>query len=161
MAEAIVRNKDAGERMWFLGGGLHIWKALSEETDDSMLVFEDHLERGKVTPMHLHADVDEALYIIEGEILLNVEGTEHVVGAGGFTFAPRGCAHAFVVTSERARLLCIQTPGSGQAFYRNASEPVTADASGPVDFDRLREVAIATGATTIVGLPPFAAASPH
>lgn len=161
MAEAIVRNKDAGERMWFLGGGLHIWKALSEETDESMLVFEDHLERGKVTPMHLHADVDEALYIIEGEILVNVEGTEHVVAAGGFTFVPRGCAHAFVVTSERARLLCIQTPGSGQAFYRSASEPATADASGPVDFDRLRDVATATGATTIVGPPPFLVSLPH
>jgi len=156
MAQAIVRNKDDGERMWFLGGGLHTWKALSEETDDSMLVFEDDLERGKVTPMHLHADVDEVLYIIEGEILLNVEGTEHVVGAGGFTFAPRGCAHAFMVTSERARLLCIQAPGSGQAFYRDASEPATDDANGPVDFDRLREVAVETGATTIIGPPPFA-----
>ena len=125
MAEAIVRNKGEGERMWFLGGGTHTWKALSEETDNSMLVFEDDLERGKVTPMHFHADVDEALYVIEGEILLNVEGNEHVVGAGGFTFAPRGCAHAFIVTSEHARLLGIQTPGSGQAFYRDASEPAT------------------------------------
>jgi quercetin dioxygenase-like cupin family protein len=156
MGEAIVRSRDDGERMWFLGGGLHVWKALAEETDDSMLVFEDHLERGKVTPMHLHADVDEALYIIEGEILLNVEGEERVVGAGGFTFAPRGCAHAFLVTSERARLLCIQTPGSGQAFYRNASEPASEATSGAVDFDRLREVAVETGATTIVGPPPFA-----
>jgi quercetin 2,3-dioxygenase len=156
MAEAIVRNKDDGERMWFLGGGLHTWKALSEETDDAMLVFEDELERGKVTPMHLHADVDEALYIIEGEILLNVEGSEQVVRAGGFTFAPRGCAHAFVVTSERARLLCIQTPGSGQGFYRSASVPATDDASGRVDFGRIQEVAVETGATTIVGPPPFA-----
>jgi quercetin dioxygenase-like cupin family protein len=161
MGEAIVRNEGDGERMWFLGGGLHIWKALAEETDESMLVFEDHLERGKVTPMHLHPDVDEALYIIEGEILLNVEGTEHVVGAGGFTFAPRGCSHAFLVTSDHARLLCIQTPGSGQPFYRNASEPVTADATGPVDFDRLRDVAVETGATTIVGPPPFSMSSSH
>ncbi len=160
MGEAIVRNKDDGERMWFLGGGLHVWKALAEETNDSMLVFEDRLERGKVTPMHLHPDVDEALYIIEGEILLNVEGTEHLVGAGGFTFAPRGCAHAFMVTSERARLLCIQTPGSGQAFYRNASQPATTG-DGPVDFDRLRKVAVETGATTIVGPPPFAMSSSH
>jgi uncharacterized cupin superfamily protein len=120
-----------------------------------MLVFEDELEGGKVTPMHLHPDVDEALYVIEGQILLNVEGNEHTVGAGGFTFAPRGCAHAFVVTSERARLLCIQTPGSGQAFYRNASQPAKASRTGPVDFDRLREVAVETGATTIVGPPPF------
>jgi quercetin dioxygenase-like cupin family protein len=162
MSQAIVRNRDDGERLWFLGGGLHVWKALSEETDEAMLVFEDHLERGKVTPMHLHADVDEALYVIEGEILLNVEGTEHRVGEGGFTFAPRGCAHAFMVTSERARLLCIQTPGSGQAFYRDASVPAVATTDdGPVDFERLGDVAVETGATTILGPPPFAMSSSH
>jgi quercetin 2,3-dioxygenase len=160
MAEALVRNSDDGERMWFLGGGTHTWKALAEETDNSMLVFEDDLERGKVTPMHLHADVDEALYIIEGEIVLNVEGQERVVGRGGFTFVPRGCAHAFAVTSERARLLCIQTPGSGQAFYRNASLPATESGDGPVDFDRVGEVAVESGGTTMVGPPPFAMAAP-
>jgi quercetin dioxygenase-like cupin family protein len=159
VAEAIVRNKDDGERMWFFGGGVHTWKASAEETDGSMLVFEDHLERGKVTPMHLHADVDEAIYVIEGEILLkDADGDERVVGTGGFTFAPRGCAHAFLVTSERARLLCIQTPGSAQAFYRNASEPATGAEAGPVDFDRIRDAAVETGATTIIGPPPFAAA---
>jgi quercetin dioxygenase-like cupin family protein len=156
MAQAIVRNSGEGERMWFLGGGMHTWKALSEETGNSMFVLEDELERGKVTPMHFHEDVDEALYVIEGEILLNVEGTEHVVRAGGFSFAPRGCAHAFAVTSERARILAIQTPGSGQAFYRGASQPANESGTGPVDFDRLREVAVETGATTIVGPPPFA-----
>ena len=155
MAESIVRNAGEGERMWFLGGGIHTWKAFAEETDNSMIVFEDELERGKVTPMHLHADVDEAMYVIEGEILLNVEGSERTVGAGGFTFAPRGCAHAFVVTSDRARVLAIQTPGSGQAFYRDASEPANESGTGPVDFDRIREVAAETGATTIIGPPPF------
>jgi quercetin 2,3-dioxygenase len=159
MADTIVRNRGEGEQLWFLGGGIHTWKVLAEETDNSMLVFEDELERGKVTPMHLHADVDEALYVIEGEILLNVEGEEQAVGAGGFTFAPRGRAHAFVVTSERARILCIQTPGSGQAFYRDASQPVDEQGTGPVDFDRIREAAIETGATTIVGPPPFSPAA--
>jgi quercetin dioxygenase-like cupin family protein len=156
MAEPIVRNSGEGERRWFLGGGLHTWKASSEETGGAMIVFEDDLEQGKMTPMHLHAEADEAFYVIEGEIVLNVEGRERVVGAGGFTFAPRGCSHAFVVTSPRARLLCIQTPGSGQAFYRDASRPTTEPGTGPVDFDRLQQVAVETGATTIVGPPPFA-----
>ncbi|MEO6469257.1 MAG: cupin domain-containing protein [Acidimicrobiia bacterium] len=156
MSEAIVRNDGEGDRRWFLGGGTHTWKAASEETDNAMLVFEDDLESGKVTPMHFHADVDEALYIIEGEIILNVEGQEHAVGAGGFTFVPRGCHHAFAVMSAHARVLCIQTPGSGQAFYQNASQPATKSGTGPMDFDRLREVALETGATTIVGAPPFA-----
>jgi quercetin 2,3-dioxygenase len=155
MTASIVRNVGEGERMWFLGGGIHTWKAQAEETGNSMIVFEDELERGKVTPMHLHADVDEAMYVIEGEILLNVEGSERTVRAGGFTFAPRGCAHAFVVTSERARVLAIQTPGSGQTFYRSASQPADESGTGPVDFDRILEVAGETGATTILGPPPF------
>ena len=158
MAASVVRNRGEGEQRWFLGGGKHTWKVRSEETDNSMLAFEDDLEQGKVTPMHFHADVDEALYVLEGEITLVVEGgEERVVGAGGFTFAPRGCAHAFIVTSARARLLCIQTPGSGEDFYRNASSPLTDDETGPVDFARLGEIAAETGATTIVGPPPFTA----
>ena len=155
MAESIVRNVGEGERMWFLGGGTHTWKALAEETGNTLIVFEDEMEGGKVTPMHLHADVDEAIYVLEGEILVNVEGRKRVVGTGGFAFAPRGCAHAFLVTSDRARLLAIQTPGSGQAFYRNASQPADESGTGPVDFDRLRDVAAETGATTILGPPPF------
>jgi quercetin dioxygenase-like cupin family protein len=157
MATAIVRNHDEGDRRWFFGGGLHIWKATAEETGSSMIVFEDHLDRGKVTPMHFHADVDEAMYVIEGEIcILDEDGEERTVGTGGFLFAPRGCAHAFAVTSERARVLAIQTPGTGEAFYLQASEPISDAETGPVDFDRIREAAMETGATTIVGPPPFA-----
>ena len=156
MAEAVVRNSGEGERRWFLGGGTMTWKARSEETGNSMLVFEDELELGKVTPLHLHPDVDEALYVIEGEIVLNVEGEEVTVRAGGFTFAPRGCAHAFAVTSPRARILCIQTPGSGEAFYLDASRPATESGTATVDFDKVRQVAAETGATTMLGPPPFA-----
>ncbi len=33
-------------------------------------------------------------------------------------------ATAFLVTSETARVLALQTPGTGEAFYRDAGEPV-------------------------------------
>ena len=156
MAEAIVVNGGEGEKRWFLGGGVQTWKASAEQTGNSMIVFEDEMERGKVTPLHLHPDVDEAMFVIEGEILLKgADGGETRIGAGGFAFAPRGFAHAFMVTSERARILAIQSPGTGQAFYRDASLPLDASGSGPVDFERLQQLAAATGATTILGPPPF------
>ena len=66
-----------------------------------------------------------------------------------------------MVTSERARIVTIQSPGSGQAFYRDASVPVTKDGTAPVDFDRIQQVAVETGATTIVGPPPFAMPAAH
>lgn len=99
--------------------------------------------------------------MLEGEILVHVEGTEHPVGPGGVAVAPRGVPHAFLVTSEMARILALQTPGSGEAFYRDASEPATAetDPARPPDFDRLRAAAERNpSCIEILGPPPFEAA---
>lgn len=63
--------------------------------------------------------------------------------------------HAFIVLSERARLLVFQTPGVGQGFYRGASEPATSDAAGRVDFARLRAAAQTYAGVEILGPPPF------
>jgi hypothetical protein len=70
---------------------------------------------------------------------------------------PRGVPHAFLVTSETARILCLETPGSSEAFYRGASEPLTRslEASAPVDFDRVRASAALNGGIVILGPPPF------
>jgi len=76
------------------------------------------------------------------------------VGRGGVTVAPLGVPHAFRVLSDKARLLCLQTPGSGEPFYRSASEPATADTEGPVDFARVQESAKQSGAVEILGPPP-------
>jgi quercetin dioxygenase-like cupin family protein len=153
----IVRASGEGERLWFYGGGLHIWKATSAETGGAFLLFEDVMSRGKATPLHTHPEVDETLYVLEGEILLHIEGEEQRVGSGGVAMAPRGVAHAFLVTSETARILFLETPGSSEAFYRGASEPATAELeiSAPVDFDRVRESAKRNGGIEILGPPPF------
>ena len=157
-AVAIIRGDGEGDRRWFYGGGTHTWKVTAEETGGAFLLFEDRLEQGKMTPLHRHPDVDETVYVLEGEILINIDGEEHRVGAGGVTVSPRGVAHAFTVVSDAARLLFLQTPGSAQPFYWNASEPATNDGPGPLDFDRVREVAGQHLGTDLLGPPPFAPA---
>ncbi len=157
-AVPVVRLADEGERRWWLGGGLHTWKASAAETGGALLVFEDLMAAGKSTPLHRHPAVDEALYVLDGEILVHCDGEARVVGAGGFVMMPRGTPHAFTVTSPVARMLCIQTPGSAEAFYRDASDPTTAvdvDTNGPVDFPRVQGSAQRSGATQILGPPPF------
>ncbi|HEV7525280.1 MAG TPA: cupin domain-containing protein [Acidimicrobiia bacterium] len=151
----IVRGEGEGPRRWFYGGGTHTWKVTAEEAGGAFFLFEDALTQGKMTPLHAHPDTDETIFVVEGEILINIDGTEHKVGPGGLTFVPRGVAHAFTVRSESARLLSLQTPGTAGPFYWNASEPAENDGPGPVDFDRVRQVAQETGATEILGPPPF------
>jgi hypothetical protein len=66
-----------------------------------------------------------------------------------------------MVTSESALILFLQTPGSGEAFYRDASEPSTdeTDEHRPPDLDLLRASAEHhPDIIEILGPPPFEAA---
>lgn len=157
-AVSIVRADGEGERLRFLGGGLLTMKATAEETGGAFLLFEDLMSEGKTTPLHTHADEDETLYVLEGELLVHIDGVDHRVGPRGVAIAPRGVPHAFLVTSPTARVLTMQTPGSAEAFYRGASEPVADgdDGAGPVDFDRVRDAAASSGGMQLLGPPPFA-----
>lgn len=157
-AVPIIRQRNEGELMWFAGGGAVRWKATSDETGGAFMLFEDDMEQGKVTPLHVHPLEDEALYILEGELLIDLAGARHTVGADGFAFLPRGVPHAFIVTSDGgARIIGWQTPGTGERFYRDAGEPVEEieDAARPADFDRLRAVAAQSPSIEILGPPPF------
>lgn len=160
MSKPIVRVDGEGEKRCFYGGGIHTWKLTAEETGGALFLFEDRMTRGKATPLHRHPDTDETVYVLEGEILVYVDGREgRRVGPGGTSFTPRGTPHAFQVTSPVVRLLCMQTPGSSQAFYVGASKPTSeADPADAVDFAKVRAVAAETGATVMLGPPPFAPA---
>jgi quercetin dioxygenase-like cupin family protein len=152
----IIRANGEGDKRSFLGGGLHTWKLMAEDTDGAFFMFEDVMAQGKTTPLHRHPEADETVYILDGEILVNVEGKETRVGAGGMTFTPKGVPHAFLVLSDRARLLTMQTPGIGQAFYRAASEAATGDASETVDIPRIQVAAKENSrGIELLGPPPF------
>ena len=163
---AIVRGTEEGERRRFFGGGLHIWKATAEETNGAVLLFEDRLQHGKVTPLHTHPESDETMIVLEGEILMHLDGSEHLVAAGGIAVAPRGMPHAFkVVGPDGTRVLCLQPPGCCQAFYWDASEHVATDDDrgvepGPVDMARVQASAMKNGGIEILGPPPFGPAIP-
>lgn len=152
----LVRNAEEAEQRWFYGGGLHSWLVREHEVDGGFLLFEDTVDPGKRTPLHTHPEAAETFYLLAGSILLHVEGHEQELRTGGVAVIPRGVAHAFMAQSEGARMLCLHTPGTGEAFYRTASEPVVVgEPAAPVDFDRIGRAAASTGSMSIVGPPPF------
>jgi quercetin dioxygenase-like cupin family protein len=155
----IIRAAGEGDKQSFAGGGLHTWKLLAEDTGGAFFLFEDFMTHGKSTPLHNHPEADETVYVLEGEILVQIDGVETHVGAGGMTFTPMGTPHAFLVVSDFARVLAMQAPGIGQAFFRDASDPATSDASDAVDLPRLQASAEDNpSGIAILGPPPFAVA---
>ena len=152
--QPLVRSAEAGERRWFYGGGQHTWLVRAEETDGAFLLVEDRMRGGKMTPLHVHPLSDETFYVVEGEIVVHLDGADHVVAAGGVAVAPRGVPHAFMVTSPTARVLWMHTPAACEAFYLTASVP--GDEEGEVDLDRVRAAAAADPGIELLGPPPFA-----
>ena len=74
-AVSIIRADGEGEHLRFWGGGILTMKATAAETDGAFLLFEDHMPKGKSTPLHAHANEDEALYVLEGEIVVHIGRT--------------------------------------------------------------------------------------
>lgn len=115
---------------------------------------------GQETPLHTHPAEQEAFYILDGQALIYLDGDERSLAAGGFVSVPPGVPHAYLVTSEVARLLILITPGSGtmEAFFREAAEPAAERVLpevGTLDIERIAAAAERTRAVEILGPPPF------
>jgi mannose-6-phosphate isomerase-like protein (cupin superfamily) len=89
---------------------------------------------------HAHHDFDEALYILDGTLMVT-EGHEEIeAGPGSFFLAPRGLRHAFRnPTDNPVRVLGLWSPGpAGLAFMEDVAAALPT--AGPPDRAVMAEV---------------------
>ena len=68
-------------------------------------------------PLHLH-DFDEAFYMLEGELIFQVEDELFTKRAGELAFVPRNVAHALAnQTDADARYLLVCTPAGLERLF--------------------------------------------
>jgi Uncharacterized conserved protein, contains double-stranded beta-helix domain len=103
---------------------------------------------------HVHSREDELFYVLEGEIVFELDGTRHTVRPGGTVYLRRGVVHAYQnLRPQRARLLIATTPGAFSGLFVELSA-----ATPPGEFpalDVLTAISEKYG-ITIVG-PPMTA----
>ena len=162
--EPLVLGPDEGQALWF-NNDLLTFKATGAQTHGAYLLVEETAREGKVTPLHTHPAETETFYVLEGHAVFHLDGENRPLRVGGFASVPPGVPHAYLVTSELARLLVLVTPGDGpmERFFREAGEP--AHEAGlpepaPLDFERIAAAAELTGAVKILGPPPFGEPGP-
>ena len=126
----IAHGPGEGEHLWFFGG-LTTIKADGTQTGGRVMVTEQLVPRGGGSPLHVHHNEDEWFYVLEGELTIWVDGTTHVVGAGGFVFGPRDVPHTFLVSSEQARFLLVAEPAGFEGFVRALAAPAAAPGIPP------------------------------
>lgn len=99
-------------------------KVSGKDTDGRCVIF-DTLRRAKVGPMlHLHTDLDEWFYVLDGEFKFQAGEETMRLKAGDTLFVPQNMAHAFVKVSEGpARLIVMHQPaGTMEEYFRLVSQ---------------------------------------
>jgi quercetin dioxygenase-like cupin family protein len=72
------------------------------------------IERHAGAPAHAHPDLEQAVYILEGEAIAGVDGVDHHVRPGDMMFFPAKVFHSIRVLTERIKMLVIYSPPYGE-----------------------------------------------
>jgi quercetin dioxygenase-like cupin family protein len=153
--QALLRVPGEGATVRNPLGGPLTFKARGEETNGSLTAFESTVAPGEGPPLHVHANEDEILYVVEGTLRFKLEGEILLAPPGSFAFVPRGARHTWQNVGETpARLLVIFTPSGMERFFESFGE-LPDSASAPEAFRALdSEVGM-----DVVG-PPLAQSDP-
>jgi quercetin dioxygenase-like cupin family protein len=148
-----------GDAIWF-NGALQNIKVPGAWSDDAFSLVEVTSTKGRATGLHTDPS-HETFYLLDGELLFHVDGEERPARAGETIAIRRGTPHAFLVISETARFLVLNTPGGHDRFFRDGGEPASSRdlaSAPPADHARTMAAARAHG-VEFLGPPPFAAGS--
>lgn len=90
-----------------------LWTVLAsgDTTGGELTVFDQVMPRRSGPPPHVHPRLHEYIYLLDGDIKVQVGDEVHTAGPGTMVSVPPGCAHAFTVVTETARMLNLYTPG--------------------------------------------------
>jgi mannose-6-phosphate isomerase-like protein (cupin superfamily) len=121
------------------------------------IVMEMTLPVGSSAPLHVHDDLDDTWYILDGEMAIRCGDDVSVVGAGHWVSMPRGVPHTFRVVGDRqARILLVHDNATFRDLIRDLGVPAEARVVPPQPvfppIDELARVA-ATHDLTPIGPP--------
>ena len=153
MAERVFQGPGEGRASDNPLGVELVFKVRGEQTDGALTAFENRVASGEGPPMHTHANEDEAIYVLDGEVRFKLGDEIHNGAAGSYVFIPRGTPHAWQsVGGGAARMLVHFTPSGMERFFDGFAALET---PGPAAFETVgAEVGM-----DVVG-PPLAQSDP-
>jgi quercetin dioxygenase-like cupin family protein len=132
-----------GEALTYPRGGRMTIKARSADTRGAYTLLEFAIPPGGTgSPPHYHVAMEEAFYIVAGELTFTLEERTARVTAGSFIFVPRGVVHAFKNEGgEPTRCLILASPGDFEGYFRELSELTTTAPGHQPDSETLARIA--------------------
>jgi quercetin dioxygenase-like cupin family protein/catechol 2,3-dioxygenase-like lactoylglutathione lyase family enzyme len=108
---AFFTDPSTSKAWWFLDSTVVLRNP--EGSPTFPLVMELIVPPGGSPPRHVHEDLNDAFFVLEGEVVLSVGDRTTVAAPGTYAVVPAGSDHTFRVTSQTpARLLLIHDDDS-------------------------------------------------
>jgi quercetin dioxygenase-like cupin family protein len=121
-----------------------------EQSQGAYALVKSFLNRGPAP--HVHEHEDESIYVLSGEILLQIGSKKYELTDGDFAFMPRRVPHGFDVVSETFSCLAVSAPGG--VFDKIVEEIARERAGGRVlSDDDLWDIRAKYGMTRVAALP--------
>ncbi|NEA69013.1 cupin domain-containing protein [Streptomyces sp. SID12488] len=125
MAMAYLAQPEQQQKLEWLDGGTFSVLLDKEATEGKLTVGRFDVAKGEAPPFHLHTREDEVFMLIKGTALVWSGEEEHELSEGGIVYLPRNVPHGYRITSDRADLLMIATPGGIEGMFRHAGRDLT------------------------------------
>ena len=157
MTRSVISSPDTQAAIWFLGALSQV-RLSGEQTGGAFSLVENLNRRGNGSPVHVHDQEDETLFVLDGELQVLVGEDDYTAGPGTVAVLPRRLRHAYVVTSATARFLTLHIPAGFEQFAAEVGQPARAltlppPPASPPDLAELAQAAARHG-ITILAPPP-------
>jgi quercetin dioxygenase-like cupin family protein len=129
---------DPARDRWFLGT-LMRFHATRAETGGAVSVVEQRAPAGFSPPLHVHANEDAVLVVLEGALTVQVGDVRRTLLPSESVFLPRRVPHTFRADVP-SRILEVTTPGGSDEFYAENGVPAARrelPPAEPIDMARL------------------------
>ena len=98
-------------------------KLLTDQTNGSIMMFEQAVPAGTKSWFHLHHNSDEVAWVLEGEFSFQIGDMESKGGPGTCAFMPRNVPHAWKNSgSTPGRVVFLYTPAVAGRFVEEMIE---------------------------------------
>ena len=142
----VRRDADQGKPWHVLAG--------AEETGGLVTFGEARMPPRTAGPSrHVHRHEDEAIYVVSGELTVEVGQARHQVSSGMLAWLPRGVPHTFAnLSDEPLWALGIITPGGFEQMFAEQDQYL-ASLAGPPEHAVLMTISAKYGVTAVDGPP--------
>jgi quercetin 2,3-dioxygenase len=128
-----------------LAGQLQTLLVGAGQTDGKATMTTVEMAKGPGLPAHLHERTYEALIVVEGRLLVVLDGEEHVLTRGDTASIPPGTEHAYRGDGHYTKVLTMSAPGGLERLIAAAGTPTGEHIFGAqpaeLDLDALRDAA--------------------